>query len=364
MKHIWKLMLILIFFGCATVVVAQEKPKIEFKELTHDFGTFKEEAGVQSTDFVFTNTGSVPLVLNSVRASCGCTTPKWTSEPVAPGKTGSIQVSYNPQGRPGMFTKTITVQSNAETEVVNLTIKGVAQEHEKTLAELYPVKIGPLMAQTNSISYVRIKMGEIKTQTLELINDTDKPVSVAVKSLPDYMLANVNPAVVPAKGKSVLTVTFNAAKKNEYGFVTDRIYLDIDGETNNYQNSISVSATIEEDFSSLSPEELANAPVASYDSDSFDFGDLKQGVKGEHTFMLKNTGKRDLVIRNVRSSCGCTAVTPAKTVVSAGDSVPVKVVFDTTGKRGRQSKSITIITNDPKNPTMVLRISSNVDAES
>jgi hypothetical protein len=364
MKHILKLMFILVFIGGAAVVLAQEKPKIEFKELTHDFGNFKEEAGVQTFDFAFTNTGKLPLVLNSVRASCGCTTPKWTNEPVAPGKNGSIQVSYNPTGRPGSFVKSITVQSNAETEVVNLTIKGVVEERQKSLAELYPVKIGSLMAKTNSISYVKLKMGEVKTETLELVNDNDKPVTVALKLIPEYITANVIPGVIPAKGRAMLTVSYNAGKKNEYGFVNDRIYMDIDGDANNYQNSISISATIEEDFSILTPEELANAPIASFDAEAFDFGNQKQGDKGEHTFLLKNNGKRDLIIRNVRSSCGCTAVTPAKTVISAGDSVPIKVVFDTAGKRGRQSKSITIITNDPKNPTAILRISSNVETES
>jgi hypothetical protein len=364
MKHILKLMLVLVFIGGTFVVFAQDKPKIEFKELIHDFGTFKEEAGVQTFDFSFTNTGTVPLVLNSVRASCGCTTPKWTNEPVAPGKNGSIQVSYNPTGRPGSFVKSITVQSNAETEVVNLTIKGVVEERQKSIAELYPVKIGSLMAKTNNISYVKLKMGEIKTETLELVNDNDKPVTVALKLIPEYITAKVAPEVIPAKGKAMLTVSYDAGKKKEYGFVNDRIYMDIDGDANNYQNSISISATIEEDFSILTPEELANAPIASFDAEAFDFGNQKQGDKGEHTFLLKNNGKRDLIIRSVRSTCGCTAATPAKTVIPAGDTVPIKVVFDTAGKRGRQSKTITIITNDPKNPTTFLRISSNVETES
>ncbi len=49
-----------------------------FKELEHDFGTFREEAGVQSYTFTFENKGKAPLILNNVMASCGCTTPEWT----------------------------------------------------------------------------------------------------------------------------------------------------------------------------------------------------------------------------------------------------------------------------------------------
>ena len=120
------------------------------------------------------------------------------------------------------------------------------------------------------------------------------------------------------------------------------------------------AATIEEDFSSLTPEQLASAPVASFNEETHEFGDINEGDKVECVFTLKNLGKRDLIIRNVKTSCGCTAVTPEKKVVTANESVPLKVVFNSKGKRGRQNKAITVITNDPKNPTTILRISTNV----
>jgi hypothetical protein len=70
-----------------------------------------------------------------------------------------------------------------------------------------------------------------------------------------------------------------------------------------------------------------------------------------------------LIIRNVKTSCGCTAVSPEKNIVPAGDSVPLKVEFNSAGKLGRQNKTITVITNDPKNPTTILRIASNILGE-
>lgn len=363
MKSVVRFSLMMLFVCSVMASFGQAVPKIEFKKLTHDFGSFKESDGVQTTRFEFTNTGTVPLVLSAVRASCGCTTPTWTREPVAPGKSGSIEVSYNPAGRPGMFTKSVTVTSNAETPNVNLTIQGTCEQRQPTLAELYPRKLGDLMVKNNSISFVKINQNEIKTESMELVNDTDNPITVTFKQVPSHIAARVVPEVVQPKGRSVLSVTFDAAKRGEYGLVTDRIYLSLNGN-NDYRNAITISATIEEDFSKLTADELKNAPVVVFDSDSFDFGNMKQGDKSEHTFMLKNGGKRDLIIRNVRSTCGCTAVTPAKTVIPAGDTAPVKVVFDSTGKRGRQSKSITVITNDPKNPITTLRIASNVEAES
>jgi hypothetical protein len=353
----------MLFASSFLAAFGQALPKIEFKELTHDFGSFQESAGVQTTKFEFTNTGTVPLVLSAVRASCGCTTPTWTREPIAPGKSGSIEVSYNPAGRPGMFTKTVTVTSNAETPNVNLTIQGVCEQKQPSLAELYPRKLGDLMVKNNSVSFVKINQNEIKTESMELVNDTDNPITVSLKQVPSHIAARVVPEVVPAKGKSILSITYEAGKRGDYGLVSDHLYLVLNGKED-YRNAINISATIEEDFSKLTAEELKNAPIVAFDSDSFDFGNMKQGDKVEHTFLLKNNGKRDLIIRKVRTTCGCTAVTPAKTVIPAGDSAPLKVVFDSTGKRGRQSKGIDVITNDPKNPVSTLRIATNVEAES
>lgn len=358
MKQMLRLIFALGFVVLAFSVMAQ-KPQIVFENLEHDFGAFKESDGVQTTTFKFTNKGEVPLVLTNVRASCGCTTPKWTREPVAPNGSGEIQVSYDPRNRPGAFNKTVMVSSNAENGTTVLRITGRVEEREKTLAELYPRQIGSLRVKTNHISFARIKENEVKTQELELVNDTEKPIEVGFRTVPGHITAKVEPQTIPANGRGKLIVTYNAKEANTYGFASHRIYLSLDG-SNDYRASVGVSATIEEDFSTLSAEELANAPVAKFSESSYDFGEMKQGEKKDHTFNLTNEGKSELIIRNVRSSCGCTAVAPSKKVIAPGESVPIKVTFDSRGKRGRQSKSVTVITNDPKTPTSMLRISCNV----
>lgn len=359
MKKLSIFLLLASFAFSANVLGQTAKAKLDFETLEHDFGTFKEEAGPQSYNFKFKNDGTSPLILNNVRASCGCTTPQWTRDPIAPGQDGFIRVSYNPAHRPGPFNKTITVSSNASNPTVILRIKGTVIEHEKTLAEQYPRTIGPLRAKTNQISFIKILQGQVKTDSLQVINDTDKPISVSFKTPPSHLTVVAHPATIEPKGKGYVVVTFDASKLNTYGFVMNRIYLNVDGQSS-YRNSIGVSATIEEDFSKLSPEELANAPVVNFPVKSHDFGDIKSGDQVEYTFTLKNDGKRDLIIRRVKTSCGCTAVTPEKKVVAPNQSVPLEVKFNSRGKHGRQNKSITVITNDPKNPTSILRISSNV----
>lgn len=108
---------------------AESKAKVEFAVLSHNFGNVIE-GQVARYDFKFTNTGTEPLVLTNVQASCGCTSPKWPREPIAPGATAVVTAEYNSAGREGNFTKNIFVHTNAGD--VTLTITGVVvKEAEK-----------------------------------------------------------------------------------------------------------------------------------------------------------------------------------------------------------------------------------------
>ena len=118
--------------------------KLNFKEESYDFKEIPE--GPQVThEFKFNNTGKEPLILSNVRASCGCTTPSWPKEPVLPGKEAAILVTYNTQGRPGSFTKTITITSNADEPNKIITIKGevVKAEPEKSVPLEQPSLLSP-----------------------------------------------------------------------------------------------------------------------------------------------------------------------------------------------------------------------------
>ena len=119
-------------------------PKLEFKEESYSFGEVVE--GPQVThEFKFSNTGKEPLILSNVKASCGCTTPVWPKEAVLPGKDAVILVTYNTQGRPGAFTKSITITSNADNPSKVIYIKGevVKGEPEKSVPVEQPSLLSP-----------------------------------------------------------------------------------------------------------------------------------------------------------------------------------------------------------------------------
>ena len=115
---------------CSLVSFAQQanEAEIKFDKTSHDFGIFTESNSKVTCTFTFTNTGNKLLVIHQAIASCGCTVPEYPKEPIKPGESGKIVVTYNGEGRfPGHFRKSITIRSNAKQEIVRLYIEGDMQ---------------------------------------------------------------------------------------------------------------------------------------------------------------------------------------------------------------------------------------------
>lgn len=106
-----------------TPVVNANAGKFKFKEETHDFGEVPE-GPLAEYDFEFENIGKEPIVIQEAHGSCGCTVPKWPTEPILPGKKGVIHVAYNSAGRPGPISKEVTINSNAQQSPMVLHIRG------------------------------------------------------------------------------------------------------------------------------------------------------------------------------------------------------------------------------------------------
>ncbi len=104
-----------------TAAAADQNPDahMKFTVEEHNFNTIPEGPAV-TFDFDFKNIGKEPIVLTTVQASCGCTTPNWSKEPILPKTSSKITATYNTQGRPGPFTKTITVNSNVGTKILKI----------------------------------------------------------------------------------------------------------------------------------------------------------------------------------------------------------------------------------------------------
>jgi hypothetical protein len=144
MKKILSTTLVALLIGFASVAqddkikVTEEKKvapnpngaEMSFEQEVHDFGTLPY-GGDGGFDFKFTNSGKEPLVITNARGSCGCTVPSWPKEPILKGHSASIHVQYDTK-RPGPFTKTVTITSNAKDGDKVITIKGTVESKEQT----------------------------------------------------------------------------------------------------------------------------------------------------------------------------------------------------------------------------------------
>jgi hypothetical protein len=347
--------------ACALSVNAQQVgPNISWENPTHDFGDIKEEGGPVTYKFDFTNTGSEPLIVTNVKPSCGCTSSDYSKEPIAPGAKGYVSATYNPQGRPGPFNKSITVTTNCDPATATLRFTGKVLEKPKTKADIYPRTVGSLNLTTNHLSLMKVKNTEVKEDSVGMANLTDKPITVSFRNVPEYIKIKADPETLKPNQTGRIIVEYDGKKKNDWGFLMDKVTLAINGETNNNQNQLSISATLEEDFSKYTEADLAKAPKIAFESTDYNFGTINEGEKAAYSFKYKNDGKQDLIIRKVNSTCGCTVVNNTKDVIKPGESAEFQVTFNSAGRSNRQNKTITIVTNDPLSPQVTLRLSGDV----
>ena len=355
--------LIFIFSLLSMFAIAQQRgAKISFEKNAHDFGKIKEDGGVVEYKFTFTNTGNEPLVITNVRATCGCTTPTWTQEPVMPGNKGFVKAAFDPRNRPGNFNKSIIITTNTiNRSRVILRITGEVLPREKTIEDYYPKTIGELRLQSNHLPFTRVYSNQVKKDTLKIYNGSKEILKPELQNVPDYLKITVTPSELKPGEKGYIIGEYDGRKVNDWGFIVDRMVMVINGENYGRNGYITISARIQEDFSQLTELQRENAPKIEFEEKNFNYGKVPSSQKQiEKEFVFKNTGKRDLIIRKIRTTCGCTTANLEKKVLKPGEYSSFKAVFKFGSRKGMQRKSIYVISNDPSNPQERLTISGEI----
>ncbi|MDZ7777935.1 MAG: DUF1573 domain-containing protein [Bacteroidales bacterium] len=238
-----------------------------------------------------------------------------------------------------------------------------AQRSENISVErYYSIKKGNVWFKATRLMYGYqdgILYPQTETDTIYFYNDMDKPLEYSFERLPDFLSVQMIPNNVPANSEAKIAVAYDTKVKDTYGPTFDYFYMQTNDDQQPRKRLI-VSPDIKEDFSILSDTELANAPVIAFDEQEYDFGTIQMGEKINHTFTFTNRGGRDLIIRNTKAGCGCTASEPDKKVLAPGEQGTIDVKFNSFGKKGKQYQRITIIANDPEQPETTLYLKGNV----
>ena len=342
---------VVVFF----VLAAFSQAFIQFENKVHDFGQIQEVDGKVTHEFVFKNTGNAPLVISQVRVSCGCTTPKWTKTPIEPGKTGSITATYNPIGRKGAFSSSITIISNAAENQERLTLRGNIIPKDR---EGFHESIETLRLKTKAVRIGNVNKNTSQQRTISVKNDGDLPLQLLFGNVPTYLTVTAIPETLQPNQEGEISVTFNSSLCNQWGEIVSDIYVSFnDKKTYTEENRIRVTAIVVEDFNELSLEEKRRAPIMELNTRVIDFGTLKPNTKTNTKLSIKNSGTSTLKIRHIANSNKEININSNELSINSGKKANVKVELNTNGlQEGYYRKNITLQTNDYQNTFVVVEL--------
>lgn len=355
-----------LFLFTATIA-AQNGAQISADELTYNFGTIAEEDGLASHIFVIKNEGDGPLVITRITASCGCTQPEWTKEPIAPGKTGDVKVTYNPKGRPGPFYKTVSIFSNGKKGSYTLAIKGNVTPKPIQPAFIYPYSIGDLKMQTKTVLYSSIRPDETLGEKISVRNEGKTTLTIHQGKAPNFLSVEVRPTQLAPDEVGEITLLLDAKATKRKGRVTTEIPLTIESiGQKEISGKIQVAANIIDNFGKLSAAEKAQAPVAQLSGTLLNFGKLPEkggfipliGGKVTGTVDITNTGKSTLIIHSITCDNELVDISGGKKEIKPGTTATYKIAVRPRDIKTKLEALINVVCNDPNGPVRLIKVTA------
>ena len=337
-------------------------PLVSFEHTKFDFGPINENIKFATHRFNYTNVGDAPLILNNVQTSCGCTTPEWTHDTLKPGESGFVSARYETTNRIGKFQKTVTVYTNStENAIIFLDIAGDVYREglDVNSNTQFQYNHGKISFSKPSITFSPLLDNAIDTQSILVANETPLTVdfyALDPKVLPPYLQVLSWPTSLEPDEQFKIKIQIDAKKINYYGFGTFEIPMNTGSPALPY-GSILVTFTRKQYFPKYSPSQLAKTARLTLDKKEHNFGSIEAtGDLLTTEFTFTNTGKQLLKIHNLDPSCGCISVKAPKMQLQPGESMQVRVIFDTVTKKGYANYQIGVVCNDPTNPEFMIPI--------
>jgi hypothetical protein len=333
-----------------------DSSRISFNSVSKDFGIVYEADSAFSVSFEYTNTGKQVLKISRIYAP-GFTFQEHQFDSVLAGQSSLLTFKISPKGHAGNYYKKIKVFSNAVNSPNDLEIKGKIVTGSQNSS--YKYTVGPLSFKQSQINFGYVYKGTTVTRCCPVSNSSKEPVIVSFDSVPEFIsISPVCDTLKPGEN-AIYEFKFDGAICSEWDFYIQKIYAKINSKIQS-DGFLNMVANIREDFSSLSEEEKMTKPIASFPVQVFNFDTISMGKIVKNDFVLLNTGKRDIIIRAVKPTCGCTAALPEKTIVPPGSSTLIHVEFNSESFLGENKKGVSIITNDPENYKQFLWITGFV----
>jgi hypothetical protein len=267
----------------------------------------------------------------------------------------------------------VRINYNDRTDPVMIYIKGNVKPSEATLAASTPPKPvvpainygiprGALAFEKNIENLQTITSDEIREVEFRFKNTSSAPVQILgdkTELQPGLTLQPKDVVLQPGQESAVkIKIDGNVLKASAQadGYFSKAIAFWTD-ETEGARKQLSINGIFKRVFSE---QEKANSPVLTFATTSVEGGKVIEGENYVYDFVFTNTGKAPLKIESAKASCGCTATTPPINEIKPGESAAITASFNSKGRVGTQSKSITVKSNDIENPTVVLKFTVEV----
>jgi hypothetical protein len=242
---------------------------------------------------------------------------------------------------------------------LNASAQSVIVNSNPTMNDRFSKRSGSLRLSTTLMKIGRIKNNASKTDTIRIYNDGARNMTLSLGKLPSHLEVHLGTSSLTPKTESWIAIAYNAPLKNDYGFVIDRFEL-VTNDSVQPKKIISVSANIQEYFSPMTADDSLNIQKAILSVTSFDYGKIKQGSKPSFVFVITNEGKRDVLIRKIKSNCTCMKVNASKDTIPPGGNSQVSLEFDSSNKLGKDSRKVNVFLNDPARPEVVLEMKGEI----
>ena len=311
-----------------------------------------------TAEFVLKNDGHKPLVINNVLKSCGCTEVDYPKTGIAAGESFVIKAVYDAK-QMGTFTKQVCLYTNADEEPFILSMRGKVVGSVVDFAGSYDEMLGVIKSDAQEVEFDDVNRGDRPVQRIHIFNPTEEMMEPVVMHLPNYLQASVSPSKLAPHRSAEITFVLDSKKLRDFGLNQTSVYLgERPGDKIAPEKEIVVSAVLLPSFDKLTAEQKEQAPKVELSTTDLDLGSFNGKKKRKGEILVTNRGKSVLDIRSMQMFTMGLQVQLKKSKIQPGETVKMKVTAVAADLKKSRAKHprILMITNDPENAKVVIRI--------
>ena len=311
-----------------------------------------------TAEFVMKNEGNKPLVIHNMLKSCGCTEVEYPKKSIAAGESFVVKAVYDAK-QMGTFNKQVCLYTNAADEPFILSMRGRVVSNVVDFAGPYNEMLGEIKSDVQEVEFDDVNRGDRPVQRIHIFNPTDQMMEPVVMHLPNYLQAQVSPSKVAPRHSAVVTLVLDSKKLRDLGLKQTSIYLgERPGDKIAPEKEIVVSSDLLPAFDNMTAAKKALAPKAELSTTNLDLGSFGNRKKLKGEVLITNKGKSKLEIRSMQMFTMGLQVQLKKSKIEPGGTVKIKVtvVKPDLEKSRAKNPRILMITNDPDNAKVVVKI--------